>query len=114
MHCKHEKWYLGESRLDVVNEYQYLGSVLSPKLSTYVTLSHLACRTKACVGRVLKSLRKLVHVTPDVFFKILHEQILPTLLYGSEIWGVDDCQIAERAHILALKSFFNVSSETQN
>ena len=51
----------------------------------------------------LKSLRTLVHVTPDVFLDILDAQILPTLVYGSELWGVDDCQIAERVHILALK-----------
>jgi len=112
--AKHEKWFLGCQQLEVVSEYRYLGVALSTKLSTYSIIYNLAGRAKAAVYRVMRSLRKLVHVTPEVVFKIFDCQIQPMLLYGSEVWGMDDCQAIETVHLAMLKQFLNVSSRAPN
>jgi len=112
--AKHEKWYLGTEKVEVVNEYKYLGNMFSTKLCTNTVLSDLACRARASVMQIMKALRKLGHMTPDIFYKILDTQIQPMLLYGAEIWGLDDCNIIEGIHLFALKYFMNVSSRTPN
>ena len=56
----------------------------------------------------------MVHVAPNVLNKILDVQIQPILLYGAEIWGVDDCKMIEAVHLLALKHYLNVSARTPN
>ena len=112
--AKHEKWFLDKERLEVVNEYRYLGNIFSTKLCTNTVLTDLACRAKASVMQVMKTLRKIGHITPDIFFKLFDAQIQPILLYGAEIWGLDDCRLIENIHLFALKYFLNVSSRTPN
>ena len=110
----YEKWFIGGDRLEVVREYKYLGMMFSTKLCTSVTLSDLALRARTAVVHMCNSLRKLVHVTPTVFFKILDTQIQPVMLYAAEVWGLDDTTTIETVHILALKKFLNVSVRTPN
>ena len=76
-------------------------------------LSDLANRAKIAFFHVQRSLRKLVHVTPHVFFKVFDAQIQPTL-YGSEMWDVDACHVIEVVHLSALKQYLNVSQRTPN
>jgi len=112
--ANHEKWILGNQLLEVVTKYTYLGLYFSTKLSSNVMLSDLATRAKIALSRVQRSLRKLVYVTPDVFFKVFDAQIQPILLYGSEIWGLDTCHLIEIVHLSALKQYLNVSQRTPN
>jgi len=110
----HEKWSLGGVKLNVVNEYRYLGNVFSTKLCTNNSLVHLASRARAAVAQVQRSLRKISHVTPNVFFKLFDAQIQPIVLYASEVWGLSDCDVIEKVHISGLKQFLNVSARTPN
>ena len=41
-------------------------------------------------------------------------QILPCVLYGSEIWGLKEVPEIVRVHVFALKGYLNVRSQTPN
>ena len=41
-------------------------------------------------------------------------QILPILMYGSELWGFQQFAVTEKAHMFACKRFLNVSVQTPN
>ncbi len=41
-------------------------------------------------------------------------QILPILMYGSELWGFQQFAVIEKAHMFACKRFLNVSVQTPN
>ena len=110
----HEHWQINGQRLEVVNEYKYLGHVFTTKMSTNVALVNLAARGKAAVNHICKTVRKLSFVMPDLFFKMFECQILPILLYGSEIWGLNNSNIIETVHLYSLKQFLNVSVKTPN
>ena len=110
----YEKWYLGSERLEVVSQYKYLGIILSTRLCTNTVLRDIAGRAKAASIHVLKSLRKLTFVTPDLFFKVFDAQIQPILLYGSEVWGLNVCKQIETVHLFSLKWFLGVSSRSPN
>ena len=49
-----------------------------------------------------------------MFEKKFDSRIAPIPLYGSEIWGMDICNIIESTHLLALKRFLNVPTITPN
>ena len=51
---------------------------------------------------------------PDLFFKMLECQVLPVLLYGSEVWGLGKSIVIETVHLYGLKRFLNVSIKTPN
>jgi len=112
--ARHERWYLGQERLETVNEYKYLGMKLSTMLSSNVAQTELACRAKAGLVQIVKSLRKINNVNPIVFFKLFDARIQPILLYASEIWGFDNCQTVENVHVTAMKKFCDVSTRTPN
>ena len=49
-----------------------------------------------------------------MFFKIYDAQILPVLMYGSEIWGYQRFDAIEKAHLFACKRLLNVGLQTPN
>ena len=49
-----------------------------------------------------------------IFLKLFDAQIKPILLYGSEIWGLQQHTEIEKVHLFALKKLLNVSPRTPN
>ena len=64
--------------------------------------------------QILRSLKKLTFILPDVLFKLFDSQIQPILLYGAEMWGVNDCKCIESVHMYMLKWYVNVGARTPN
>ena len=110
----HEQWNVGKERIEIVREYDYLGYRLSTKLCSNIALSGLSPKGKAASVQVMRYLKKLECVNPNVVFKIFDAQIQPIILYGSEIWGTDGCEAIERIHVYMLKRFLNVPVRTPN
>ena len=55
-----------------------------------------------------KTLWKLGCSSTSLFFKLFDAQIVPSLLYGSELWGIKARESIEKVHIQACKLFLNV------
>ena len=66
----HEKWILGPTRLETVNEYRYLGALFTTRLSFNSMQSDLVQRAKGAMMQVSRCLQKLDCMSPDVYFKI--------------------------------------------
>lgn len=109
-----EKWYLGTNRLETVNEYRYLGSLFTSRLSFNMLQADLVQRAKGGLMQVNKCLRKLIYVSPNVYFKLIDAQVHSILLYSSEIWGMSDCSIVEAVHLQAVKRFLNLPIQSPN
>ena len=103
-----------KEQIEVVNAYRYLGLYFSTKLNTGVMVSELVTKAKLKINLMFKSLWKLGHIPYEVFVKVFDAQIAPSVLYGAEIWGLNDIAEIERAHVFALKGFLNVSRQTSN
>ena len=109
-----EIWRYGNEVIEVVNCYKYLGLQFTTKLSLTQTVNELATKAKARTAQVLKCLWRLGRVHSEVFFKIYDAQILPLLMYGSEIWGYQRFDAIEKAHLFACKILLNVGFQTPN
>lgn len=107
-----ERWFLGGNRLEVVNNYTYLGHVFSTRLSVPVALDHLAVKGKSKVVQLLKTMWSLQSLNPFVFFKLFDAQVTPALLYGAELWGLCRQGAIEKVHTFACKRFLNVDVKT--
>ena len=42
------------------------------------------------------------------------QQVLPTLTYAAEVWGVKEIQVAEHVHVYACKKILSVNPKTPN
>ena len=85
-----QSWYYGSERLEVVNTYRCLELTFSTRLSFTVAIDgeHLT-RAKRGTIEILKTLRRLNCFSPGLSFGLFDGQIVPSLLYGSVLWGFE-------------------------
>ena len=77
-------------------------------------MGELAAKAKVRPSQILICLWRLGNVQRNVFFKIYDAQVLPILMYGSELWGFQQFAVIEKAHMFACKRFLNVGVQTPN
>eukprot|EP00916_Digyalum_oweni_P000498 GHVL01000911.1.p1 GENE.GHVL01000911.1~~GHVL01000911.1.p1 ORF type:complete len:163 (+),score=0.01 GHVL01000911.1:326-814(+) len=109
-----EAWKYGNEDIEVVNSYKYLGLNFTTKLSLTQMVSDLASKAKIRTGQILRCLWRLGNIPRSVFFKIYDAQVLPILMYGSELWGFQRFEALEKAHLFACKKFLCVGRQTPN
>ena len=111
---RHEKWTYGTQNVEVVNVYKYLGLNFSTRLSIKVSVEDIVIKAKKCVVDIFKTLWKLNCTSPTIFFKLFDAQVVPILLYASEIWGTNELDEIEKVHLFACKRLLNVGLRTPN
>jgi hypothetical protein len=108
-----EKWFYNGQRLEVVNQYKYLGVIFSTRLAFSHALNEMSLRAKKGVFGILRFLWSLNRNCPKLFFKMFDCQIQPILTYGCEIWALSTNHVPiERVHLLGIKRLLNVSIKT--
>jgi hypothetical protein len=109
-----ELWTYGDTPIEVVNSYKYLGLHFTTKLSLTLAVGELASKAKLRTIQILRCPFKLGNMQRDIFFKIYDAQVLPMLMYGAEIWGFQEYEVLEKAHLFACKRFLHVGLQTPN
>ena len=94
--------------------YKYLGLNFSTRLSLNVSVKDIVIKAKKCVVDIFKTLWKINCTSPRIFFKLFDAQIVPILLYASEIWGTNEIDIIEKVHLFACKRLLHVGPRTPN
>ena len=66
----HDRWHIGNTILEVVSEYSYLGLIFSTKLNNNVMLSRLVTRGKIAFGRISSLLNRMNTTSYNILSKI--------------------------------------------
>lgn len=111
---KNEQWYFNGRKLEVVNEYCYLGFVFTTMLSYNIGTNHLVNKGKRAVFNLCRLFQQLKEMSKDAYFKIFDSKVQSILLYSSEIWGISRLESIEKVHLAACKHFLGVPSRTPN
>ena len=111
---KHEKWFYGQHRLDVVNSYKYLGLDFTTRLSFTNATTPFVVKAKQSCFQITKSLNSLNCYNLNVFLKLFDSKVYPVLSYACELWGMKEMPEIEKAHTMSLKRFLNVSVHCSN
>ena len=107
-----EKWHLDNHKIEVVNNYKYLGLTFSTRKSFAAALEESSVKAKKKTIEILRTLRRIHCNSVEVFFKLFDSQVVPTLLYAAEIWGYEKYKQIERVHLFACKRFLHVPTKT--
>ena len=109
-----DRWYYGSELVSVASSYKYLGL----KFTTKVCLNRISedslVRAKQGTVEIFKVLWNIGCFDINVFFKLFDAQIVPVLLYGSELWSCFDCPNVEKVHMYACKRILGLSSQSPN
>lgn len=63
---------------------------------------------------LLNGLKNVMPLTYRTFFKVFDAKLSPILLYGSEIWGLENIDSIEKVHTYACKRFLNIPLNSIN
>ena len=112
---RRENWKYGNLTMPVVNAYKYLGILFSTRLSFTAACKDLASRGKNALFHIMRKLYALDNNSFTLLMKLFDSQIQPMVLYGSELWGLDQAAVhCETVHTYALKRFLGVDRRTPN
>ncbi len=88
--------------IDVVKEYVYLG-VLFTNTGRFIKAQKRLCeQASRAMFSIFRKCRSL-DIPIDCKLKLFDQLILPILLYGSEVWGFEDCVMLERVQFVHLR-----------
>ena len=87
---------------------------MTTKLSGEVALAEYVGKAKAKVYAIFKTLKVLGKFTISLFFKLFDAQVVPSILYASEVWGLVPYDLAESVHTFACKRLLGVRKQTPN
>ena len=87
----HRNFYLGETKLENVRNYKYLGLVVTPSGEIKSALDDLRARALKAYMAFKTNLGTLFNDYIDDTISIFDSMIKPILLYGSDFWGCIKC-----------------------
>ena len=84
---------VSNKKLEVVNEFCYLGSCISSRANMEADLDRLIARASICFGQLRKRVWENRKLRLKTKIAVYTSCVLSTLLYGSETWSVYAAQI---------------------
>ncbi|KAI5748158.1 hypothetical protein M8J77_022466 [Diaphorina citri] len=107
-------FYYDNERLEVCNEYNYLGVLFSSHGVFHKAAEQALSRGRVAVGNVRQILVKSKSDTLESRMKLFHAIVKSTLLYGAEIWASRYGETIEKCQTLFLKSLYCLPKCTQS
>ncbi|KAK2152789.1 hypothetical protein LSH36_318g03032 [Paralvinella palmiformis] len=86
-HIDNYKWFLGDQRLEILTSYNYLGIIISGDGSSQTTTTTMAIKGYANLGMMKASGFHSEGLWPLAFSNLWHRLVIPSMLYGCEVWG---------------------------
>ena len=77
---------INNEKIEIVKEFKYLGMILTTQLSFTKHLAMINVKSKTKVAMIFNKLKSL-DLTKDLYIRIFDCYVLPSYLYGLEIWN---------------------------
>ena len=91
------RFTLGNSSLEIVQSYKYLGVTFSSNGSFLNARKHVASQARKAMASLLQNISRL-NLSVDLSLKVFDSTVMPVLLYGSEIFGFENTEILDRVY----------------
>lgn len=102
---------LGNTKLEIVNSYKYLGTFFAPSGSFLITRKHIASQANKAM-HLLNMRTNNLNLPVDLQLKLFDNTVLPILTYSAEVWGFESCKILEPIHNQFLRSITKARKST--
>jgi hypothetical protein len=101
-----------ESPLHLVNQYKYLGIMLSEHLDYGTTAELLAGAANRALGTVINKFNHHRNTGYNIFTKLYFTNVCPILDYCSGVWGFKQIQSCDKVQLRANRYFLGVHNKT--
>lgn len=113
-HCGNERWVLNGENIEVVNEFKYLGVLLTPQLNLK---KHLQAKLKTSIYAINSTWKSLLGnkaVSHSVKYKVFEAAMRSIMTYGAQVWGYQQHDEVEKLQRFFLKKIFRLPQSTPN
>ena len=110
---QHPIFTYGSDSIETVDDYVYLGCQFNYNNKFNKTKSRQVSQGRRAMFSLLTKSKKL-ELPLDIQSELFDQLVSPILLYGSEIWGYEDCKILESFHVKFCKNVLKVNKNTAN
>ena len=107
-------WFYGDSILEVVEHFSYLGIMFSSTGKFSGTQQDLADRGLRALFSIQGIAYELIDPKPELLCMLFDRLVLPVLLYSCELWGFHTAVAVERVHLKFCKWVLKVAKSTTN
>ena len=107
-------FHLGDTELEMVCEYKYLGVLINEHLNYNSNADLLSKAAGRALGSVISKFKYMKDMGFQTYSTLFETCINPILNYGSEIWGVNDYQCCDRIETRALKFYLGLHRYASN
>ncbi|MCG7875884.1 MAG: reverse transcriptase family protein [Candidatus Thiodiazotropha endolucinida] len=102
---------IGDTPLEIVDNYKYLGTYFSKTRSFIKARKHIAEQARKAM-HLLQVRIKNLFLPVDLQLKLFDQTILPILTYSCEVFGFENCGLLESIHTQFLKSVIRARKST--
>jgi len=107
-------FHYGNSNIEIVREFVYLGIVFMTSGSFSEAQNTLAGQALKALFKLNKYLHRFTYIPVKHKLDLFDKLIGPILNYGSEVWGFHSGKALDRVHLQFCKRFWGVQKTTQN
>ena len=110
-----ERWKYGDEYVENVNDFNYLGVILSYNGSFIKHEKYIADKGLKAMHCMFANLATKAHnIAVDIFIGLFDTYVNPVLSYGAQIWGFRNACEIEKVHRKFLKRLLGVNSNVNN
>ena len=102
---------LGDNKIDICDEFKYLGTVVTKRCSFYKAIKHNVDHAKKALHLLYKRIRNL-QIPIDLQIQLFDSTVLPILLYGCETWGFYSTNLIDTVHNQFLQTITKLRKST--
>ena len=110
---ENEKWLYGNSYIEVVNDFNYLGTCFN-------YTGTFCLNQEVLTGKGLKALNVFLYkiknycISPKILCQLFDAFVGSILSYSCEVWGFNKCKNIEKIHLKFLKLLLGVKKSTSS
>ena len=108
---KFDEFFYDGKKLEIVHEFQYLGIRFNYNGKSKVAQKNLYNRALRAMFALLRKIRKLC-LPVDIQIELFDKTIAPILLYGSEIWYPEICDLIDKLQLRFYKLILKLNRST--
>jgi len=113
-YAANERWFMGGQELDIVQEYKYLGVLITSSMQLQKHFEWKLSRSKCAIHSNWKNLLAKKDVQPSVKYKLFQAVMRAIMCYAAEVWGIDERDEVEKLERYFIKRIFGLPENTPN
>ena len=107
------RFHFNDNNLEFVDSFSYLGVKFSYNGKFNDTKKYLIGQARKAMYSVINKARKL-SLPIDMQLSLFDSMIAPILMYGSEVWGIENVEVIDRFQLKFCKLVLNLKQTTPN